>query len=162
MKKTLIISIAIIAALCAIIAVAQSRSNDGDKVKVETTPETDTEIIASRVISISQDKFAKEVFDYTASEFKFLGSKHTIVDFNATWCGPCRMLAPILDSLSVENAGNINFYSVDIDENPQLAAALGIQSIPTLLFIPAEGQPRMAVGFFPREALQSAITDIFK
>lgn len=112
------------------------------------------------VMKISQDQFAKRVFDYKAGAFKFLGSRPAIVDFNADWCGPCRRLAPTIDSLAVQYAGKIDFYSVNIDENRPLANALGIQSIPMLLFIPLEGRPQASVGLLPREDIEQAIREV--
>lgn len=85
----------------------------------------------------------------------------TVFDFNATWCGPCRRLAPILEELATEYDGKVNFYSIDIDQNRELAKALNIQSIPYLLFFPAGGgDPEEAIGLIPKEDLKAKIDKI--
>ena len=78
----------------------------------------------------------------------------------ATWCGPCRTLAPILEELSEEYAGEVDIYKVDIDCEQELAAAFGVRSVPTLLFIPARGMPQMATGALPKETLREAIGEL--
>ncbi len=115
---------------------------------------------AGEVIKISQEEFASRVFDYKASAYAFLGARPVIVDFNADWCGPCRRLAPIVEELAAEYAGKIDFYSVNIDDNRELANALGIESIPMLLFIPRAGQPQASVGLLPKEAIEEAINEV--
>ena len=80
-----------------------------------------------------------------------------MVDFWAPWCGPCRMVAPVIEELSEEYKGKVNFYKVNTDEQQQLAAMFGIRSIPSMLFVPKEGQPKMAVGALPKPSLKEAI-----
>jgi len=82
-----------------------------------------------------------------------------MVDFWAPWCGPCRVVGPIIDELSREYAGKVHFYKVNTDEEHELAQVFGIRSIPSLLFIPLAGQPTMAVGALPKEQLKQAIKD---
>ena len=98
--------------------------------------------------------------DSAISEWHYLGSRPAIVDFYATWCGPCRTLAPILEELSEEYAGEVDIYKVDIDCEQELAAAFGVRSVPTLLFIPARGMPQMATGALPKETLREAIGEL--
>lgn len=76
----------------------------------------------------------------------FLGDKPAIVDFTATWCGPCQRIAPILDELAGEYDGKIVIYKVDIDKNRELAKAFNVSSIPAILYIPLNGDPVMTVG----------------
>ena len=83
-----------------------------------------------------------------------------VIDFWADWCGPCRTLAPILEELSEEYAGEVDIYKVDIDCDPAPAAAFGVRSVPTLLFIPARGMPQMATGALPKETLREAIGEL--
>ena len=84
-------------------------------------------------------------------------AKPAIVDFYATWCGPCKKIAPVLEKLAKEYDSKIYVYKVDTDRERELAAAFGIRSIPTLLFIPMEGDPQVAMGALPEEMLKEAI-----
>ena len=80
-----------------------------------------------------------------------------MVDFWAPWCGPCRMVGPIIEELSKEYSGKVNFYKVNTDEEQELMNVFGIRSIPTLLFVPKEGKPKVAVGALPKEAMQEVV-----
>lgn len=97
---------------------------------------------------ITESEFLTKVANYKTSpdSWNFLGKKPAIVDFYATWCGPCKQIAPILEELSSEYAGKIDIYKVDTDKEPNLAAAFGIKSIPSILFIPVDGKPIMVTG----------------
>ena len=96
----------------------------------------------------------------TPDKWEYLGSKPCIIDFYATWCGPCRKLAPILEEIAGEYAGKIDVYKIDVDKEPELAAAFGVQSIPTLLFCPMKNQPQIAAGFMDKATLQKAIKEV--
>ena len=105
--------------------------------------------------------FKEKVFDFENNkDWKFEGNKPCLIDFYADWCGPCKMVAPILEELSTEYDGKINIYKVDTEKEQELAAAFGIRSIPSLLFCPKEGQPQMAQGALPKDALIGAIDDV--
>ena len=109
---------------------------------------------------LNKDSFLEKVFDYENNkEWKFEGELPCVIDFWAPWCGPCRVVGPVLDELSEEYQGKVNFYKVNTDEEQELGAAFGIRSIPSLLFIPKEGQPKMAVGALPKETLKKAIEE---
>ncbi len=109
---------------------------------------------------ITKDDFLKKIFNYEQNkEWKFEGELPAVIDFWAEWCGPCRMVGPIIDELSTEYKGKVNFYKVNTEQEQELAQAFGIRSIPSLLFIPKEGQPKMAVGALPKEALKQAIDE---
>jgi thioredoxin 1 len=109
---------------------------------------------------MTKSDFLKKVFDYEHNkEWKFQGELPVVIDFWAEWCGPCRMVGPIIDELSVEYKGKVNFYKVNTEQEQELAGAFGIQSIPSLLFVPKEGQPKMAVGALPKAALKQAIEE---
>ncbi len=83
-----------------------------------------------------------------------------VIDFYAEWCQPCKLLVPVLDELAEEYAGKINIYKVDTGAEPELAAAFGIRSIPTMLFVPKEGKPQMTTGVMPKGAIKKAIKDM--
>ena len=80
-----------------------------------------------------------------------------VVDFNATWCGPCRMLAPVLEAVSEEMEGKVSFFAVDVDENPGLAAEYGVQSIPCLVLMKKGQLVSQSIGFQPQPALTNWI-----
>lgn len=113
-------------------------------------------------IALTKEDFLKKVADYekNPTEWKYLGDKPALVDFYATWCGPCRGLAPVLEELAAEYKDQIYIYKIDTDAEQELAAAFGIRSIPTLLFIPMEGKPQMAQGALPKATLKKAIDEI--
>ncbi len=110
---------------------------------------------------LTKQTFLEKVFNYEVNqEWKFEGELPCIIDFYADWCGPCKMVAPILEELSTEYNGKINFYKVDTEAEQELAAAFGIRSIPSMLFIPKNGQPQIAVGALPKDSLKKAIGDV--
>lgn len=115
-------------------------------------------------IELTQDGFLTKVADYKNSpaEWKYLGDKPAIVDFYATWCGPCKMVAPILEELAGEYAGKVDIYKVDVDKERELASAFGIRSIPTFLFIPLEGEPQMVSGAMGKEDFRKRIDQLLK
>ena len=81
-----------------------------------------------------------------------------LLDFWAEWCGPCRMLSPVVDQLSEEYPGKVKFGKVNVDEQQQLAAAYGIQSIPTLMVF-KDGQPaKKSIGVVPKETIQALLS----
>jgi len=107
---------------------------------------------------LTKQTFLEKVFNYEKNqEWTFEGTLPCVIDFWAPWCGPCRMVGPVIDELSKEYAGKVNFYKINTDEEQELAGAFGIRSIPSLLFVPVKGQPTMAVGALPREALKEAV-----
>jgi len=108
--------------------------------------------------NLNKETFFEKVFNYEKNtEWKFEGDIPCVIDFWAPWCGPCRMVGPVMDELSEEYKGKVNFYKVNTDEEQELAGAFGIRSIPSILFVPKEGQPKMAVGALPKPALIEAI-----
>lgn len=107
-------------------------------------------------------EFKDKVFDYEAEkEWKYRGELPAIVDFYADWCGPCRMVAPVLEKLSEKYAGRLVVYKVNTEEEPELASMFGVQSIPTLVFIPKDGQPRVAMGALPEKEFERLIEKLF-
>lgn len=107
---------------------------------------------------LTKETFLSKVFDYEKNkDWKFNGELPAIIDFWAPWCGPCKMVGPILEELSEEYKGKINIYKVNTDEEQELGGVFGIRSIPSILFVPLEGQPKMAVGALPKESLKQTI-----
>ena len=107
---------------------------------------------------LTKETFLAKVFDYEKNkDWKFNGELPAIIDFWAPWCGPCRMVGPVLEELSEEYKGKINIYKVNTDEEQELGSVFGIRSIPSILFVPMEGQPKMAVGALPKESIKQAI-----
>lgn len=115
----------------------------------------------SPVKRLNKAEFVQKVYNYEKNPDKWVyeGSIPAIVDFYATWCGPCKALAPVLEELAKEYSGKIVIYKIDTDKERELAAAFGISSIPTLLFIPAKGDPQIAQGALPKESLKRAIDE---
>lgn len=115
----------------------------------------------SPVKHLTKHEFIEKVYNYEKNPDKWIyeGNMPAIIDFYATWCGPCKAIAPILEELAKEYAGKIVIYKIDTDKERELAAAFGISSIPTLLFIPAKGDPQVAQGALPKESLKRAIDE---
>lgn len=119
-------------------------------------------VCRAEVNYLTDADFKAKIFDYTTQkEWKYEG-KPCVIDFYATWCGPCKRLAPIMDELSTVYKGKINFYKVNVDKEPNLAQAFGIRSIPQVLYIPATGRPAMQVGLYPKEEIVKYLEAIVK
>ena len=102
---------------------------------------------------------ALEITDNNYKEILSEG-KPLVIDFWAPWCGPCRMVSPIIDELAAEYEGKVVIGKCDVDENGDMAADFGIRSIPTLLFVPMQGGPQMAAGALPKHTLKEAIENV--
>lgn len=113
-------------------------------------------------INLTKGGFERRVadLDNINNNWNFLGDKPALIDFYASWCGPCKALSPILEELSEEYAGKVDIYKVNVDEEEQLAEAFGIRSIPTLYFIPMKGQPQRAMGAMPKDRLKELLDSI--
>lgn len=110
-------------------------------------------------VTVSKDAFLKNVVDFVGNpgEWKYLGDKPAIIDFYADWCIYCRKLAPVLEELAKEYDGKLVIYKVNTDKEKDIAAAFGIRALPTLLFIPLNGNPEVAQGAVPKEDLKKYI-----
>ena len=112
---------------------------------------------------LTKETFLEKVFNYEKNkEWAFEGKVPAIIDFYADWCGPCKMIAPILEELSEEYGNKINIYKVDTEAEQELAAAFAIRSIPSMLFVPMDGQPQMSNGAMPKQNLKEVIKDVLK
>jgi thioredoxin 1 len=111
---------------------------------------------------LNTDSFKARIFDFTIDKtWNFKGSKPTVIDFYADWCGPCHQLNPILEEVSAQFSGAVEFYKINTEQSPELAALFEVRSIPSLLFIPLGEEPAMSSGFVPKEKLEQAIREIF-
>ena len=94
--------------------------------------------------------------------WNFLGGKPAVIDFYAPWCGPCKMLSPVLEELSEEYSGKVDVYKVNVDDEEELAALFGIRSVPTLFFIPMEGNPQRVAGALSKEQLKKVMDEVLE
>ena len=112
---------------------------------------------------LTKETFKEKVFNFEASkDWKYEGKVPCLIDFYADWCAPCRMVAPILEELQKEYGDKIVIYKIDTEQERELAGMFGIQSIPSLLFVPVDGQPQMAMGALPKATFEKAISDVLK
>lgn len=110
---------------------------------------------------LTKESFLSKVFNYEANKvWKFEGTRPCIIDFYADWCGPCKMVAPVLEELSGEYNGKLDVYKIDTEAEQELASIFGIRSIPSLLFVPLTGQPQMAMGALPKETFEKAFKEV--
>jgi thioredoxin len=115
---------------------------------------------AQEVVTIDKAAFLKEIFDYEQSqEWKYKGDKPAIIDLYADWCGPCRMVAPIMQELAKEYAGKVAFYKVNVDKERELAALFNASSIPLFVFIPADETPQLFRGAADKATYKKVIDD---
>jgi thioredoxin len=111
---------------------------------------------------LTTDEFKQKVMDYTDKEQKFLGKNPAIVKFTADWCGPCKMMNPVLEEVEKEFEGKVDIYNVDVDKEHEPAAAFGVRSIPNMIFLPVSGTPERMVGALPKKSVVDAIHRLFK
>lgn len=112
---------------------------------------------------LTKETFKEKVFNFEVNkEWKYEGNKPCLIDFYADWCGPCKMVAPVLEELQKEYGDSIVIYKIDTEAQQELAGMFGVQSIPSLLFVPTDGQPQMAMGALPKPTFIKAIADVLK
>lgn len=144
-------SILLIAVLA--IGISACAQNKGKKAEVKQNV-VETPVVAGEVKKMTGDEFM--------AKFMTLGvtpERPAVVDFNAEWCGPCKRLEPILNELSVKYSGQIDFYSINVDENKDVAGELGISSIPYMVFIPVDGLPQALTGFYEKDMLEGIMAE---
>ncbi len=112
---------------------------------------------------LTKETFIAKVFDFEKNkDWKYVGEKPCLIDFYADWCGPCKMVAPVLEELQKEYGDTLRIYKVNTEEERELASVFGIQSIPSLLFVAVEGQPQLAQGALPKETFEQAFLEVLK
>ena len=110
---------------------------------------------------LTKEQFKEKIFDYSQSgEWKYKGDKPAFIDFYAEWCGPCRMLSPVIDELTKEYEGKIDVYKINTQDEKELAQIFDVMSIPSLLFIPMEGKPQMVSGGRSKDELKKLFKDL--
>lgn len=110
---------------------------------------------------LTKQTFLEKIFNFEQNkEWKYEGKLPAIIDFYADWCQPCKIIAPIMEELAEEYKGKINIYKIDTESEQELAAAFGIRSIPSVLFIPMNDKPQMAVGALPKETFKEVIQNV--
>ena len=145
----------IIAALCLVLGLNACANNKESKNQNKKGANME-------IVHLTKTEFLNKVYNYEANpnDWKYEGDKPCIVDFYATWCGPCKALAPVLEELAKEYDGKIYIYKVDVDKEEELAATFGIRSIPTLLWIPKDGKPTVTQGAMPKTELKKMIDEV--
>ena len=133
--------------------------------KTDNTAQSSAEVGEGDVIQLNTADFLTKVVKYKdrrERNWNYLGDKPAVVDFYADWCGPCRMMAPLLKEAAKKYAGQVYIYKVDVDKESEVASSFGIQGIPTLMFIPVGRDPEVIVGAIGKEELFSKIDNILK
>ena len=148
------------AMVASIVIVLASCGNVGAKTGNDTDNQSGDSRNSARVQELNAAGFNTKVYDMTVEGLKYLGDKPAIVDFTATWCGPCQRISPILEELAREYDGRIVIYKVDIDKNRNIANAFNISSIPAIMYIPLNGEPVMTVGARDKGKFKSEIGTI--
>lgn len=117
---------------------------------------------AQEVIELNKQQFLEKVWNYESNPdaWQYNGTLPCVIDFNAKWCGPCRKMEPILNSLAAKYNGKIIIYKVDVDKEKELASLFGISSIPAFLFCPTEGDPRGTMGAYPADEFEKIIRTV--
>ena len=148
MKRLLILFSAVAIVACS--DTQRPKETAGGKAERKTT-----------TIELTKADFLKKVWNYEITgDWSYLGDKPAIIDFYASWCGPCKMIAPILEDLAAEYDGRIYIYKINVDKERELASVFGIQSIPTLFFIPVNGAPQMMQGAMDKASFKKMIEEI--
>jgi len=143
--------------------VVNDETNDTQNSDTNNTSVPDIEYATSnggKVVELNGNAFISKIFDFkTKQEWEFNGTAPCIVDFYAPWCGPCKQVSPIMSNLAKKYEKQINIYKVDTDKENELAMAFGIQSIPSVMFCPMEGEPYMYVGAYSKSDYENLISE---
>jgi len=150
----------IIGVLSAIILTSCTNTNNRDK--EQTNSEQTKTNMTQGTINLTKAEFLTKVANYEENpqEWNYLGDKPCIIDFYADWCGPCKMIAPVLEELAKEYEGEIYIYKINTEQEQELAQAFAIKSIPTLLFVPMNEAPQLVRGALPKTEFKNAIDEV--
>jgi len=141
----------------------QQQRTDTPSGEKDTSITEETKASPAKTIYLTDADFRTKIIDYEkAKQWKYLGDKPAVIDFYATWCGPCKTIAPMLEELADEYGGRIYVYKIDVDKETNLAATFNIRSIPTLFFIPMDGNPQIIQGARSKEELKIMIDQMLK
>lgn len=156
----LVVAVALVSILASCNNAGQKTGSNSDETNLTKTKNSMT--TSKKTIQLTRADFLTKVanFEENPDTWVYLGDKPCIIDFYADWCGPCKMVAPILEELANEYDGEIYIYKVDTEAEQQLAAEFGIRSIPSLLFVPMGEAPQMAQGALPKDAFKQAIEEV--
>ncbi len=164
LKRKLILLLTFAMPLTLAVCSNQSQKNNSNTTETNITKtENDmTTTTKAKTINLTRADFLEKVanFEETPDKWVYLGDKPAIIDFYADWCGPCKMIAPILEELAEEYDGQIYIYKIDTEVEQQLASEFGIRSIPSILFVPMNEAPQMAQGALPKDAFKQAIDEV--
>lgn len=154
----------LLASALMLVGCTNNKKADNSARKQTTEQKTDAASDGGAVTQLSAADFRLKIMDYEThrTEWVFEGKRPAVIDFYTTWCGPCKMMAPIVEEMAKAYAGKVDFYKVDIDKEQELAQTFGIQSIPTFLFIPVKGKPTMQMGAMPKETFEKMVKEIRK
>ena len=153
----------LLASALMLVGCTNNKKADNSARKQTTDQKTDAAAAdGGAVTQLSAAVFRLKIMDYEAhqTEWVFEGKRPAVIDFYTTWCGPCKMMAPIVEEMAKAYAGKVDFYKVDIDKEQELALTFGIQSIPTFLFIPVKGKPTKQMGAMPKETFEKMVKEI--
>lgn len=150
MKQIICLSVLLIFALSS----CNAKSNE--------TKSENQNISKVKTINLTKEEFIEKIVNYEESPDKwlYLGDKPAIIDFYADWCGPCRKLAPTLNELATQYEGEIYIYKVDVEKEKEIASVFGIQSLPSILFVPLSGNPVMVSGVQSKKKMDDYINSV--
>lgn len=149
--KTLLKNIFMAAALL----LAGSASTTAFAAEKAKTAKTET-ANEGKIIHLTKAEFDKRVCN-TNNGWKYIGDKPCVIDFYATWCGPCKMISPFLEEIAEKYKGQLYVYKIDVDKERELASMFGAYSIPLLIFVPMQGDPQSNRGAMSKEDLETAV-----
>lgn len=164
MKRILFMFTAMASAMTGCSQTSKQKAPEQKATTVQKAATDGAETEDGKVNYLTTADFKKKVMDYEKhqQEWVFEGKRPVVIDFYATWCGPCKMMAPVVEECAKEYSGKVDFYKIDVDKEKELAQTFGIQSIPTFLFIPVSGKPIVQMGAMQKEDFENLIKQVEK